>query len=935
MNTGAPYREPCGGWRKSTRPGGCFQHWRHREAYFPVYANDTLDKSSNIPEARSERWATKVDGELSVDLADCATGEGYETTAHNCLTLLPDRTKNLAICQKIGWKGVQARKFWHGRVPFTSWEDGDCTTEEVDEAAPTTRYRSFTIEMWWEVQSWGCKDGENGTKVTAGSSYARTTTIAKDSGLATSSNCSKAFSVVYTGSSPPVCPDLSSQNESSATWNPLQTYKDDGSPAMPIQVCGGEWVGLNGEGGFIDWYDNDWDVEKEESVTATAASYEITFTPKNEESWDVYIKCGVTLTLGAEYDADALMEDIEAMLEEWDLTDDAVYPWRYDVSLTTCPLVTRNEVESARSPEFIFGPDDDCDELDPILQDPNASYIDGSLRGAPFTDGYPAVFTEDTVGENFDEEDIVSSAIQLPETAHEINTVKRYDTDDVLQATGTVNTDYTFYEDCQKVLLTPSTPSYTNPLLPVDEGDYIEINYDRKLDVTGGLFDVYRESSGPLYGKWSGGVIPHSARQWTPDNLIETFPPFAFLKLVGGALWAQKYAEIKNPWRSQSWFGPCGAHRDAKIGSDFRWPNAWPIEGDRGATFQDMGGGTVRVTLSSAAAYLRDEAENVAAGTGASGDLVDFTTADGLTVLDNSGAGFEVTDTGSGWFEFSGTMPAAQYTRVKSHSAPGFWWYDSDGKGDYLKNEWVFDYRDISSALDPDEEVRAEQLTYYSMPREVKSYTCQTHCLTFDRCAPSVLCFSPNTETDSFDHGETFPFDESESFVMDAKFGSLWIGSFRQIMDDLWHTPSDDVEDIEDDGGCNSSVPDATVPHRPVVEARATVPASWLSGDSGPDPDTYYSTDVAPALGFTERDGEYRLFLELVDMQADGHDGIVQLPITDMSVTPTEPWAPWRVWSAMQTCICNEGSFGADYEEILPIWVCGQPEAICSGHYPV
>jgi len=74
-------------------------------------------------------------------------------------------------------------------------------------------------------------------------------------------------------------------------------------------------------------------------------------------------------------------------------------------------------------------------------------------------------------------------------------------------------------------------------------------------------------------------------------------------------------------------FGPCGKDRDVKTGytctlvegvcvqsgGTAAWPNAWPIEGDRGATFQDIGGGTIRVTLDAAAEYLRV------------GDKVDFT----------------------------------------------------------------------------------------------------------------------------------------------------------------------------------------------------------------------------------------------------------------------------------------------------------------------
>jgi hypothetical protein len=877
-----------------------------------------------VPAPRVAAWASKVDGELVVDRAACATGEGKKEVSYNCLTLMPDRTKNLARCLKVGWKGVQARVFWHGRVPFTSWEDGDCTTSEVDATAPSTRYLAFKKELSWEGKTYVCSDGSGGiTLDTYGSTYERTTTIDKNTGLATSSGCSKSHYATYTGSNG-TCPDLSGSNFSEAVWTPLED-EVSGAPAMPSQVCGGYWIGMQA---LIDWLETGWVINSGRAAAlaeqgATSATYTLECTPKPPNVSDVSLVIHGALTLSSPYDKDDLRADLDALLEEWDLTDDAVYPWRYDEALTTCPLVTRNEVEYSRSPEFIFDEYDDCDAIDPILADANASYIDGSIRGAPFEDGYPALFSEDTVAEDFDSEDIEASAIQLPVTAHHVDSVEGFDSADQTRGVGTEGVDYTFDADCQKVELTPNSPGYTNPLLPVNAGDYVTVTYDRQKDDTGGLFNFfYEHPTTHLYGQWSTGNIPHSASQWTPDDKINSLPPGAWLKIMdGGALWGQKYAEIKNPWHSLDWFGPSGVRREDLVDTDPRWPNAWPIEGDRGCSAA-VDGESIKVTLDSAALWLRV------------GDTVDFTNAAGVvteanievTYIDGSGDG-----AGPGlWFKFSGSLPTG--TRVKSHGAPGFWWHDTDGKGDFLKNEWLFNYRDISSALDPDEEVRAEQLLYYSMPRAVSSYTCQTKCLAFSRCSPSVMCFSPNTEVDDFEHGATYDFDESGQFMPDVKYGALWIGTFRQIMNDLWFTA--DPEAVEDDGGCGSTVEDPTAPHRMVVEARATVPAAWISGDAGPAPGTYYTTAIGDPVGFTLRDGEYRLFLELEDMQADGNDGVVQIPIEDMLEEIGEPWMPWRLWTAMRTCICNAGMFASDYADILTAWICGDDPTVCSGHYP-
>jgi hypothetical protein len=926
---------------KERKPGGCFQHWRRREAYFPVYSNDTKNAEGGALEARAEAYASK-DGNnaLVLERTACATGEGKKEVSYNCLTLLPDRTKNLAICQKKGWKAVQARKFWHGRPPLTSWEVSYCESGDVDATPHTTRYRSWKKEIAWEAQSVVCSD-VNGpvTYVTLGSTYQRTTTINRLSGLSSSNDFAATHYVHYTGEFNATCPDISDQNVDEDVYVPPESFMPSGFEALPYQICGGYWVGMQA---FIDWLEEYFTLGTGEAAAAlaqqgaTTGTYSFHCTPITPGD-DIYLNISVTVTLSDPYTKEALRADIDDLLAEWDLTDDAVYPWRYDMALSSVPLVTRNETEEARNPEGLFDENDPEEVEDSYLADPNASYIDGSIRGSPFEDGYPAMFTDDTVAEDFDSEDIESSAIQLPETAWKIDSVEGFDASDVSRGVGTEGTDWTFDEDCQKILLTPNNaPSYTNPLLPVNAGDYITVTYDRKLDVTGGMFDFfYQNSSNYNYGWWSGRNIPHSATQVTPDSVINSLPPFAWLRSDAESLWAQKYCETKMPWRSQNWFGPCGEARDATWDSEVRWPGAWPIEGDRGC-IAAVDGGSIKVTLDSAALWLRV------------GDTVDFTNAGGgvteanieVTHIDGSGDG-----SGPGlWFKFAGgSLPTG--TRVKSHGAPGFWWYDTDGKGEFLKNEWEFNYRDyvLDDADRADEEpplppiMRKNQETNYGMPRHVSGYTCQTKCIKFTRCSPAVLCFSPNADIDVFENGVTYPFDEGGNFVPDMKYGGLWIGSFRQVMYDLWSTEPEDPEDVEDDGACQAVLPEATIPMRPIVEARATVPAAWINGDAGPSVANCYTSQNpdGPSVGFTLRDGEYRLFLELEDMNnAGGNKGIVQLPIEDMDPIPGFPWQPWRTWGAMQTCICAEGIWHDDYEAVLPIWQCGAEPSVCSGHYP-
>ena len=488
-------------------------------------------------------------------------------------------------------------------------------------------------------------------------------------------------------------------------------------------------------------------------------------------------------------------------------------------------------------------------------------------------------------------------------------------------------------------------------------------------------------------GDPTDSVQPLAATQWlgasqASNSSIGKYLPHGAYEIwagqfgdQGNTCWVQKYAEIKLPWHSQSWFGPCGKDRDLTIGQTCdpatceltaglkRWPTAFAIEGDRGITID--GSDPTKVRVDKAVTYLRDAAANTAKGTGASGDKVDFTSDDGLTVDDNSGAGYEVTEINDGthsddgtfmYFKIGSAAPTAKsgkpLTAVKSHGAPGFWCYDSDGKGDFLSIQHVRNYRYTSADLNGQFIEPAHiplGATYgavqsaakpagYEMDRDVVSYTVTNRSLRFNRCYPAVMCYSPNGET--WSNGITIGFGTCQP---DVRYGATWQGIFRQVQPDyIWVAPPPQCGTMDEEtgfcsGGCNPMHEDpmdgsATTDgcyyaYPPLVEARDGAPPPWIAGDTAPTIPTANTTG-----GPDQPEAHY---LTLAEMQATGHHGIVVPPegvatgpipgMENRDVPREADWtfAPWNMWIGFQNIICTKGPFYEDYKKQIGCWICG------------
>lgn len=854
----------------------------------------------------------------------------------NCYAEATGETVNLARCQKVGFKGVQARKVWHGRFGFKSYDHyGNCGTPATpDDTKYLTIARSATIAIVPESPDGGETPAGQGTH---SCTVSWSNTVDSDSGVVTPNSCSIPDPVSYSG-----CNDGVSQ-----------TQINDAIGLANVNGCGENILWPEDEGGYsgtsalglMGQIVNGTDSEiPGVELKGVVDSYEFTNTHIHVSVHKLMLdaECGwhkytltVEATLSDEYTSQDVKDEVISLLEWWDLADDKIYPWRRDLYTTVNPLVSRDEHPSPISP------DQGC------LDEAAGDYT-GDILGKPFTSGYPDAHTSGTDAVEYFYTKTYGSTCELYHLGATVKKVERFywngsayvsahegvENTDWSQATNEYGvTTVTILEDDPNLLACSVTVGSCGG----DHPDYLEVTFDHDW-LWGGHFDHrhtnHQWSGIPLadtiyHGAWSGGsgtldpadaCQPRTATQWTSSLDAARFPhgAWAIMESGQGVLWMQKYAEIKLPWKSQNWFGPCGKDRDVKTGytctlvegvcvqsgGTAAWPNAWPIEGDRGCSAA-VDGAKIKVTLDSAALWLRV------------GDMVDFTDAVGavteanveVTDIDGSGAG-----AGPGlWFKFSGSLPTG--TRVKSHGAPAYWWYDTDGKGSYSVIRHTFDHRAYALANPPATE---DPGTMAAIERD---------CLSFNRCYPAVMCFSPNYDAededtiDSFTHGKTYGFGE---IVVDERYGSRWQAFFRQVMVDLWYVAPEVCSEepgcsgvgtySEDEGGCTADDDTHTYyPHRPMVECLEVMPAKWNSEADA----------LVPDLGLEEP-----TYTALAAVGPAEH-------VTTPDPTP-EAQAPWVLWLNMQICICAAGRWAEDgtltsapgykftgYKNVLGAYMCG------------
>lgn len=345
---------------------------------------------------------------------------------------------DFALCRKKGFKNVQAFKAWHGMfgfdvkdavghlcdpdtsfksskwrtisIDFESSSDVTCFHQIFSDSARTTRtdYIKHEIsgtELFSFYSSVGSTTGTIAATKTAAPTTPQYTTDTYSwdgSAWVFSSTTNNSSWVIEYGSTPQVDTIFNQ-------WDSWQIY------------CGTvtlKWLaGLAAGPGYFVGDSTDLDtiisainsgnlyvnlVKEQFSISETQFQIKLSITGKTTygtngiDQWDTYE--GVvnsdsylifTITLSDEYTDADVYADAKGLVNAWNLTDDAQYPWRTDGQAFVAPLVTRNEL-AARSPWVSLTSDgwSDPDTSSGNWTDPLASIYDGSAVGGPLTAGY-------------------------------------------------------------------------------------------------------------------------------------------------------------------------------------------------------------------------------------------------------------------------------------------------------------------------------------------------------------------------------------------------------------------------------------------------------------------------------------------------------------------------------------------------------------------
>lgn len=782
---GSPYRAPCGGWPAKPKIylGGCANHVRASEKAIQQWRNETkvldyhLDGSAVpvnpagiTPYPRGNRAGVCSGGPGFGIPGDCQPGDDcFAEVAFNgnpkcCLWPLAERgalnhaadathvvvdnnvyekitaeTVDFSKCLKIGWKGVQSRKVWHGQYGFLSNDhagtvndvvcpvaEGDacgCSYPAYHGSPDTSKFLTMSLTGHYEVivPEEAVSEGDDFGTTTA--DIERSYTVAKNTGVKTKNACSdesdgptnffarpaavlaklKTYIAYALGTKSDLINlfciiDTQGEVTSDATVEGTRTAQ------IAVDLGGFPFVQYEAELTATSARITEYYAEGTGPYTQrvlherTLVFTNTTLTFHEEKLEGTFGTAGVVthdldlaVELTDEYSAATLALDTATLLGYWNLRDDKIYPWRTDGYLLISPLVQLNEVATPvaplvesclmADPDDPMGPEIPWYDLNGVDVGERKAY-DGSVRGAPLPAGY---------GPHFD-------------------------------------WDHIQWGRCD----------------PEDPATY----YVKKV------------------GQFSESPVPVTATKWTENFTTQTVGPGRWRRMTAdGILWEQKYAEVILKRPSYNFFGPWGkqryaldetkaacvesatgdgtegdpyvvtvvfsgetpdydaydgqpvyyngkiwtlaSHTDSEYtltapaladvpadlrpaGDTFgplRFPLAWPIGGRVKVVSATQNGGNVDLVIEPPnrvgdATYLR------------TGDHVDFSGVSGLA----TNLAISLTDENE--FSVPGTLSGA-YTGggfIQSTGAPDYKWFDTQSKGDYFTIEWEYDFRDYQEA---------------------------------------------------------------------------------------------------------------------------------------------------------------------------------------------------------------------------------------------
>lgn len=278
-------------------------------------------------------------------------------------------TIDLGAKRPIGFKNVQARKAWHGRFGFLNKDK--CLA--VDPTAPSVKYRRVRREATLSGNCWTFVP--NTATHTYSLTVLREYEVDRDSGVVTER--------AWTETADPSVDCLDYADEMG--WLKSMARLDyecghftaaDADALATIAYYGGY------PDGEIVFEGLNTGLRVARSVSDTVLTYVVSYDSARDDNvvkpdpYPITWEKTVTVTLSQPYEASDVQDDIGSLLALWDLSDDAQYPWRTDNHQTIAPMVRRDEVSAAVSPDRFEAQgwvDQNKDYTGAVIGQPNAA----------------------------------------------------------------------------------------------------------------------------------------------------------------------------------------------------------------------------------------------------------------------------------------------------------------------------------------------------------------------------------------------------------------------------------------------------------------------------------------------------------------------------------------------------------------------------------
>jgi hypothetical protein len=387
--------------------GGLWQHSRSSEAHIATIANTTRVPNYESPAdpATIPPYPRPATGGANPSGGDCpgvpnpipsnppATGEAPygpwplsdrpSGTIDNNSYAATGNYVDYSKCRKMGCKGVQARKVHHGII---GWLDRYYRDFAGEGSTPVTT--RVTSKYLTQTYVYVLRDDQSESPYDpydAQVTITFTATVDRYSGLTTTT-----YTEVYNDAALA----LGWDDENRPTLLTID-FGANGFTELPLSAADvGGLAGYDMTSGNPGDYV--YDVVHADAVAnnriAATAIREYTSTYYEGETpitWTKRVTWTQTRTLSGAYTEAMLQADANELLDEWDMTNDLVLPWREDEYLTVLPLVTRREMPTAEVPNLLDS------NTSPTTE--QLALYDGSIKGSPLPAGSLGHFDFDHV----------------------------------------------------------------------------------------------------------------------------------------------------------------------------------------------------------------------------------------------------------------------------------------------------------------------------------------------------------------------------------------------------------------------------------------------------------------------------------------------------------------------------------------------------------